>query len=119
MATRRELERRLFELQCEICKAVSHPLRLEIVDLLSRRGRSAAELIEALETSKANVSKHVNQLVQAGVVEASREGRAVRYRLTHPEIHEACSIMRSILYRRLKQGGAIASVIDISRRRRP
>ena len=37
----------------------------------------------------------------AGVVEADREGREVRYRLADPEIIVACEMMRGVLARRL------------------
>ncbi len=109
--------RKIFAMQCQICKAVAHPLRLEIVDYLSRREMPASALLQALETSKANLSKHMTQLIQAGVVEQRREGRLVHYRLSHPEIHEACSIMRSILYQRLKEGEELAFAIRAPRGR--
>jgi len=117
MARSKETDRRVFELQCEICKAVAHPLRLEIIDLLSRREMPASTLIRSLETSKANVSKHVHQLVKAGVVKQRREGRRAYYRLTYPEIHEACSIMRSILFQRLRTGAALAQSAGAQRQR--
>lgn len=107
----RQAARKVFQLQCQICKAMAHPARLEIVELLNQRNMSAATLIEQLETSKANLSKHMAILLQAGIVDAVRNGRSVGYRLSHPDIHEACKIMRSILYRRLKQGEKIASAI--------
>ncbi len=107
----RQAARKIFSLQCQICKAMAHPARLEIVELLHRRGLPASKLLEELQTSKANLSKHMSVMMQAGIVEASRRGREVSYRLTHPEIHEACQIMRSILYQRLKQGEKLASAI--------
>lgn len=103
--------KKIFEMQCEICKALGHPLRLAVVDSLKSRETSAAELIDALELSKANLSKHMALLIRGGIVESRREGRQLYYRLTDPEIHEACAIMRSILYRRLKQGEKLASAI--------
>ncbi len=103
--------RKIFEMQCQICKAMAHPLRLEIVDRLNRREMAASELISALETSKANLSKHMNLLIGAGIVDQRREGRQVYYNLAFPEIHEACTIMRSILFRRLKHGEKLASVL--------
>ncbi len=106
---------KILELQCEICKALGHPARLAIVDLLSNKETPASDLIEALGTSKANVSKHMILLARAGIVEARREGRQVLYRLTDPQIHTACSIMRSILYRRLKQGEKLALAIGAVR----
>jgi ArsR family transcriptional regulator len=109
----KQAARKIFELQCQICKALAHPARLEIVELLSRREMSAAALLEELQTSKANLSKHMSMLLQVGIVEAIRNGRQVSYRLTHAEIHEACLIMRSILYQRLKQGEKLASAIHV------
>ncbi len=114
--TNRQAARKIFEMQCQICKSMAHPMRLEIVELLNRKDMSAASLLVELETSKANLSKHMTILLQAGIVDATRVGRQVSYRLAYPEIHEACRIMRSILYRRLKQGQQLASAIGTGKR---
>ena len=90
---------------------LSRTAQLALVDRLKRGEASAAELIEDLELSKANLSKHMALLTRGGIVESRREGRQLHYRLTDPEIHEACAIMRSVLYRRLKQGEKLASAI--------
>ena len=113
----RQAMRRIFELQCGICKAMAHPVRLEIVEVLHDGEVSATALLKWLGTSKANLSKHMNQLTAAGITEVRREGRNAFYRLTHPDIHEACAIMRSILYRRLKKGERITGLLESSRRR--
>jgi DNA-binding transcriptional ArsR family regulator len=115
MTRDKQAARKIFEMQCQICKAMAHPARLEIVELLHQREMSAAAMIEALETSKANLSKNMALLMQAGIVDATRDGRQVSYRLSHPEIHEACVIMRSLLYQRLKQGEKLASAIGSTR----
>jgi DNA-binding transcriptional ArsR family regulator len=115
MMKNRQAARKIFEMQCQICKSMAHPVRLEIVELLSGNEMSAAALLEELGTSKANLSKHMTLLTQAGIVDAMRDGRQVSYRLTHPEIHEACRIMRSILYQRLKEGEKLASAIGSPR----
>jgi ArsR family transcriptional regulator, virulence genes transcriptional regulator len=107
--------KKIFEMQCEICKALGHPLRLAIVDRLHSGETSAADLIAVLELSKANLSKHMSLLAHGGIVESRREGRQLFYRLTDPEIHKACAIMRSILYRRLRAGEKLASAIGSTR----
>jgi DNA-binding transcriptional ArsR family regulator len=111
MTKNKQTIRQIFAMQCQICKAMAHAVRLEIVDLLSQKERTASSLIDELETSKANLSKHMALLIQAGIVEQRRDGRQVSYYLPHPEIHQACSIMRSILYQRLKQGEKLAHAI--------
>lgn len=107
----KKLLNKIFEMQCEICKAIGHPLRLAIVDRLSDRETSASDFISELEISKANLSKHMTLLAHSGIIESRREGRQIYYRLTDPEIHKACAIMRSIIYRRLKAGEKLASAI--------
>ncbi len=102
----KQAARKVFELECRICKALAHPVRLEIVELLNQRSMSATALRRELETSKANLSKHAAVLIDAGILESSREGREVSYGLAHREIHEASKIMRSILYNGLKQASA-------------
>ena len=115
MTKDKQMLRKIFEMQCEICKAVAHPLRLEIVEHLSKNEMGAGALLSALGTSKANLSKHTTQLIRAGIVDQRRDGRRVYYRLTNPEIHEACSLIRSILYRRLKRDEELASAIRPTR----
>jgi DNA-binding transcriptional ArsR family regulator len=117
MTKDKKAARKIFEMQCQICKAMAHPVRLEIVELLYKREMSAAALLEALEIPKASLSKHMAMLMQAGIVDSARDGRQVRYRLSRPEIHDACVIMRSLLYQRLKQGEKLASAIASSRGR--
>jgi ArsR family transcriptional regulator len=107
----KRLLQKIFEMQCDICKALGHPLRLAIVDRLNDGETAAVDLAADLEMSKANLSKHMALLAHGGIVESRREGRQIYYRLTDPEIHQACAIMRSILYRRLKQGEKLASAI--------
>ncbi len=115
MKKNKQTLRKIFQMQCEICKAMGHPARLEIVETLYRAEMAAGTLIEALETSKANLSKHMALLLHAGIVEQRREGRQVYYRLAHQEIHDACTIMRSILYRRLKKEEQLATAIGSRR----
>ena len=95
------------QMQSEICKALGNPQRLAIIGRLHEEV-PAADLIAELGISKANLSKHMSLLAHAGIVESRRDGRQVVYRLTDPEIHVACTIMRSILCRRLKRGDKLA-----------
>jgi DNA-binding transcriptional ArsR family regulator len=113
--TNKPILQKIFQMQCEICKSLSHPLRLAIVDRLNDGETAAADLIADLEISKANLSKHMSLLALGGIVEFRREGRKILYHLTDPEIHKACAIMRSILYRRLKQGEKLALVRGLCR----
>jgi DNA-binding transcriptional ArsR family regulator len=58
-------------------RALSHPVRLRILSLMSARPMSSAELARELGMKHAAVSYHVRQLADAGYVEVA-ETRSVR-----------------------------------------
>jgi ArsR family transcriptional regulator len=91
----------VYRLQAEVLKTLSNPKRLEIIHLLAEGPREVNRLAEELGISQPNVSQHLALMRSAGVVEAERDGREVRYRLSDPEIMCACETMRGVLIRRL------------------
>jgi len=93
----------VYRLQAEVLKTISNPKRLEIIHLLAGGPREVSRLAEELGISQPNVSQHLALMRSAGVVEAERDGREVRYRLSDPEIIAACETMRGVLVRRLSR----------------
>ena len=91
----------VYRLQAEVLKTLSNPRRLEIIHLLADGPREVTRLAEEMGISQPNVSQHLALMRSAGVVEAERDGREVRYRLSDPEIIVACETMRGVLVRRL------------------
>ena len=67
-----------------------------------------ARLARDLGISQPNASQHLAVMRAAGVVEADRAGREVRYRIADPEIVVACDIVRTVLERRLGRLAALA-----------
>jgi DNA-binding transcriptional ArsR family regulator len=91
----------VYRIQADVLKTLSNPKRLEIVHLLAEGPREVGRLADELGISQPNVSQHLAIMRAAGVVEAERDGREVRYRLADPEIIVACETMRGVLMRRL------------------
>ena len=91
----------VYKIQADVLKTLSNPKRLEIVHLLASGPREVGRLADELGISQPNVSQHLAIMRSAGVVEAERDGREVRYRLADPEIIVACETMRGVLVRRL------------------
>jgi len=88
-------------LQAEIMRTLAHPRRLRIIHRLAAGPVEVGRIAADLGISQPNVSQHLAGMRAAGVVEAERRGREVRYRLTDPEIVVACDLMRGVLSRRL------------------
>ncbi len=100
-------------LQAEILKTLASPRRLEILHRLAQSPCEVGRLAEELDASQPNISQHLAVLRNAGLVEAVRDGREVRYALTDPDVMTACSIMRGVLQRRLSRLGRLSRLDEV------
>ncbi len=98
-------------LQAEVLRTLASPRRLEIVHRLAQGPCEVGRLAEELGAPQPNISQHLAVLRTAGIVEAERDGREVRYRLADPDVIVACSVMRGVLQRRLTRLGRL-SLLD-------
>jgi DNA-binding transcriptional ArsR family regulator len=99
-------------LQAQVLKVLASPRRLEILHRLAEGPIEVGRLAEALGASQPNVSQHLAVMRSAGIVDAEREGREIRYRLVDPEVLVACAVMRGVLERRVDR---LARVADSAR----
>ena len=76
-------------------KILSDPVRLRILHALRAGDTSVGELAELTGTSQPNVSKHLSLLRAEGLVERSREGGRVHYRVADPHVFELCETVCS------------------------
>ena len=76
-----EIATTLLESRAATFGALSEPIRLSILDHLSRGPRCVCELQEALEIAPNLLSYHLRILREAGLIESTRRGRWVDYRL--------------------------------------
>jgi DNA-binding transcriptional ArsR family regulator len=95
-------------LQAEVLKTLASPRRLEILHRLAEGPCEVGRLAEDIGASQPNVSQHLAVLRAAGIVEAERDGREARYRLTDPDVMVACAVMRGVLQRRLSRLGRLS-----------
>jgi len=101
-------------LQAEVLKTLASPRRLEILHVLALGPIEVGRLAEAIGATQPNVSQHLSVLRAAGIVEAERDGREVRYRLADPDVMTACGIMRAVLERRLRRLGELSAANPVA-----
>lgn len=73
--------RRRLDKRAAILKALAHPVRVQLIEQLSRGERCVCELHELAGGDFSTVSKHLSQLRQAGLLEMEKRGLKVFYRL--------------------------------------
>ncbi len=71
-----------FDALAQKLKVLGHPVRLCIVNGISKKGCSVKQICEDLGIPQPVISLHLAKLKAAGVVEGVREGNFVCYRVT-------------------------------------
>jgi DNA-binding transcriptional ArsR family regulator len=97
-------------LQADVLKTLANARRLEILHRLVDGPCEVSRLAVDLGVSQPNVSQHLAILRTAGVVDAERTGREVRYRPADPDVMVACDVMRAVLQRRLTRLGRLSTL---------
>lgn len=66
-------------------QALADPTRIQLVQLIAGGCPCGNDLNRALHMSQPRIARHLKILVEAGLVQADRDGRFVRYRLADSE----------------------------------
>ena len=98
MKTQLMTDKSIFEMQAEICKTLTNPKRIEILNTLKDEEKTVTELIEVLGASKANVSQHLAVMRHKGILATRRKGVNIYYRVSNPKVIAACTLMKEVLF---------------------
>ncbi len=108
---REKMDKKIYELHAEVCKTMSNPKRLEIINLLRDSEMSVDELTSRMKIRKANLSQHLALMRNKKIVLTRRDGLSVYYRIANPKVVQACDIMREVLLEQLTSGQKFAERI--------
>ncbi|MHB9133799.1 MAG: ArsR/SmtB family transcription factor [Armatimonadota bacterium] len=84
---------RALELVAHRFKLLSEPTRLRLLQLLMEGEKSVNELVAAINTTQANVSKHLGILADGGLVARRKVGVSTLYRIADPSLTTLCDIV--------------------------
>ncbi|MBG0777929.1 MAG: winged helix-turn-helix transcriptional regulator [Desulfovibrionaceae bacterium] len=86
-----------FRSRAAVMKALGHPARLMVVDVLARGERCVCELTDLLGLDISTVSKHLRVLKKAGIVSDDKRGKQVFYSLRMPCVLRFFECLESVL----------------------
>jgi len=88
------LDPKVIQHAAKVFRAVSHPVRLALVEALEKKKRSVGELAAALKQDQAVISKHLAVLKEAGVVTAETDFNFRFYSLKNIHILDVLNCIR-------------------------
>lgn len=100
MAKARNAERML----ADLLKALAHPTRIKILELLKGGELCVCDLIPRLGLEQSNVSQHLAVLRREGLVSSYKDGLRVIYRVEHPEVFDLLGCAAKVLVRQVEAG---------------
>lgn len=86
-----------------VAKALGHANRLELLEFVAQGPRSVDELANMTHLSVANASKHLQELRQAGLVRARKEGVRVFYEVAGSDVVDLLGALSTVAESRLAE----------------
>ena len=70
----------------EVLKAVAHPIRLRIIEVLRSKEMCVGDIVRALGSKQAITSQQLNMMKDKGVLSCRREGAKVYYKIENKNV---------------------------------
>lgn len=104
--------RPLAEAKADLFKALAHPARIRVLELLAEGDRTIGELAEGTGLELSHLSQQVSVLRRAGVVGSRRVRNNVICTLCDPQTAELLAVARRMLTANLRQGQVLLDALD-------
>lgn len=95
--------KKIFELHADVCKALGHPLRIEVIDVLQSQELCFTDILDITGGLKSNLSQHLSVMTKKGILKMRREGQCNYYSLSSKKVAQACRLMREVLVANMKK----------------
>ena len=90
-------DRDVYRIHAEICQALTHSVRLEIIDHLRLGEKTVSELVDEMEMPQSSISRHLRLMRTKGVVRARRDGPNVYYALSDEKVVQAYDLIHQFV----------------------
>ena len=99
-----------YGLHAEILKALAHPLRIEVIDLLQDEELCFSNILEKTGGLKSNLSQHLTMMVSNGILKVRKDSRCNYYSLRSPKVARACQLIREVLTENIKRQNKVLAL---------
>ena len=104
-------------LKADLFRALAHPVRIRVLELLALREHTVQELQDALGLDQPAVSQHLAALRARLLVTARRQGTLAYYTLRSPLVADLLRVSRELLSHRLTESQTMLRALRRESRR--
>jgi len=102
------------DLRVKILSALSDPTRLELLEYLSGGERCVCEILPAFQRSQSTISKHLNILHEAGILERKVDGKRTLYRIKDPQVFDLIRMVDAMALFQVTQFAEAGKILERS-----
>jgi ArsR family transcriptional regulator len=102
------------DLRVKILSALSDPIRLELLEFLSADERCVCEILPAFQRSQSTISKHLNILYEADILERKIDGKRTVYRIKDPQVFDLIRMVDSMTLVQISQLSEAGKILEKS-----
>jgi DNA-binding transcriptional ArsR family regulator len=106
--------RPIAEAKADLFKALAHPARVRVLELLAEGEHTIGELAEETGLELSHLSQQVTVLRRAGIVDSRRVKNTVVCSLRDQQTAELLAVARRMLTQNLRQDQALLAALDSS-----
>src|SRR5437763_7469654 len=103
------------ELKAELFKALAHPARIRVLELLADGERSVGELLAPVGIEASHLSQQLSVLRRAGLVTSRKDGTSVIYAIKDPVTVELLRVAKQLLINSLSETTGLLSDLRAAR----
>ncbi|OGO20503.1 MAG: transcriptional regulator [Chloroflexi bacterium RBG_16_50_9] len=101
------MEDQIYAYHAEMCQVLSHPKRLEAINVLRDGEMSVTELSQKLRLPIGNLSQHLAMMRERRILIFRKEGNVVYYRIANPKLLQVFDMLREMLFEQIRQDAAL------------
>ena len=91
------------DLRIKILRALSDPIRLELLEFLSGGERCVCEILPAFQRSQSTISKHLNILHEADILVRRIDGKRTVYLIKDPLVFDLIRLVDTMALKQISQ----------------
>ena len=107
-------QKHVSELRLKILSALSDPTRLELLEYLSGGERCVCEILPAFSRSQSTISKHLNILFEADILDRRIDGKKTLYSIKDPQVFELVRLVDQMALEQISQLAEAGRIIEES-----
>ena len=98
-----------YKIKADFFKALAHPVRLQIIELLKSGEKNVGSIMKALSIQQSSLSRHLTILREAGILKSRQQGTVIYYDIEDHDIFHVLRPIADMLRKKLKKTEAVLS----------